>query len=593
MTKARVMWAAILFGLLVRFVVVPTPFFSDGLSQLAYLADSGTVSYAFQNDLDLFRFLDPDDDAIGARMSEGALPWRFEDSQRIANLRPVASLLMALDYRLFGTNSLVAHVHSFLWFVLFVLVAHRLFVRLLHPRAALIATLATIASPATIMAIKWWSARNATLAAVFGAIAMVFYLEWQKAGGLRPMCLALLSLALSLLSCEAGLQAFAFLVAAAIVHARDGIARAVRGIAPAFGLVLLYFVARSRLGYGVANNALYVNPLSEPSEFLANIADKWHVAISGALFNVVNESSVSPAPLWVLVPLMCAFGFVALVAMRRVAFDNERGKARLWLWLCIGTIASLLPCFASRSTLRPWTFIIPQLGILALFASMVTTAWHSPNAGRSPKMKVVRAVSVLLVLATCIALPARTHWHAIQGTRQSRHLDSMESRHARFPEQLRELITADTRRIVFLQSPKVAMPTGILRLWHGVDLDEGATTFTCSDVRAAGRSLTRVGANTLRLASPEPLVRANDMFRYDERAPLRAGQTIELDAITVTIGEVRDWTSPDGAVTVARPYSAEFAFDEPLDDRTLLLNWNKGAFESVPLPGIGQTVILD
>jgi len=594
MTRGRVIWAAVLVALLARAIVVPTPFFSDGLSQLAYLSDSGAVSYSFQSDLDLFRFLDPDDPEIEQKMADGALPWRFEDSQRVANFRPLASVLMAVDHQLFGTNSLAAHLHSFLWFLLFVLVAHRLFTRILDRRAALFATLVTIASPATIMAIKWWSARNAALAAVFGAIALTFYLEWQKAGGLRPMCLALVSLALSLLSCEAGLQVFAFMVAAALVQARHNIVRAAKGIAPAVVMVLIYFVARSRLGYGIANNALYVNPTSEPAEFLANVADKWHVAFSGSVFNTVGDSAVSPAPLWVMVPLLAALGFVTAVAVRRAIFDGDHKKTSLWLWLCIGSAAALLPCFASRSTLRPWTFIIPQLGIFALLASIVTTAWSSRASRQSLRLKAVRATAAGLVLLTCVAIPARTHWRTLKGTAQAQEKESADFRYRQFPAAVRGMITPQVKRVVLLQSPKVALPAGILRLWYGLDLPADTTTFTCSDIHAPGRSLTRIAPDTLRLTSTEPLVRANDMFRYDERMPLRDGQRFDLDRVTVTIGELRDWTSPDGDLTLARPHAADFRFNAPLDDATLLLSWTPdGTFAHVPLPPVGQTVRLD
>lgn len=597
MSEARVTVAAIVLGLCVRLLVVPTPFFSDGLSQMAHLAGAGTGSYAFQNDLDLFRFLDPDDPLTATRMAEGTLPWRFEDSQRVANFRPLASLLMAVDYRLFGTNSLLAHIHSFLWFLAFLFVAFRLYAALLPPRAARIALLATVLSPATIMAIKWWSARNAMLAAVFGAAGLLFHIRWQRGGGGRYLGLALGSLTLALLSCEAGLQAVALVAAYGIVESRGAIGPTIRRLAPSVALVGVYFVVRSALGYGVLNNALYVNPLAEPAEFAANVADKGLMSFGASFFNLVNESHVEAAPVWVLMPLLGALVVMAAAAGRAVRRDGDGGTARLWLWLFVGSILSLAPCFASRSTLRPWTFILPQLAMFALLASLATTAWQASSRANPVTALLVRGATVAILLVACVLQPARTHWEAIQGTRHARHTDAPEHLAKRFPPEVRAAITDQVERIVLVLSPRVAIPAAFLRLWYGIEVGPAVTTFTLSDTAptygpGASCQLSRIGPAELRLTSDEPIVRANDMFRYDERRPLTEGQRVALEGVTVVVGDVRDWQTADGLLTLPRVYSATFEFAAPLDERTLLLSWEEGQFALVPLPPPGESVQL-
>ena len=125
-----------LLGVAVRVPEVAGPFKFDDLYQYAYLADHGENPFSFRNGLDLFRFFDGDADAARAKMSSGALPWRHDENAKAAFFRPLASATMVLDHALFGTASVPAKIHSFLWFLLFLLGVRRIYTYLLTPKAA-------------------------------------------------------------------------------------------------------------------------------------------------------------------------------------------------------------------------------------------------------------------------------------------------------------------------------------------------------------------------------------------------------------------------------------------------------------------------
>ena len=236
--------ALVVYGLGLRLAVVGTPFYADDLYQLAFLAEGDSSTFSFRGGLDLFRFLDGDREAARAMMSEGAIPWRFDDLQRVAYLRPVASAVMWLDHALFGVKSLPMHLHSLAWFVFFVLVVRSIYRRLLPERVADLATLATWLSPVSIVTVKWWAGRYALVVAALAACGILFHLRWQQDGRGRDRWFSLAFLALSLLAGEVGIQGVAFVGAYTLVRRRGAVGKVVRDLWPHIALVAGYMCTR-------------------------------------------------------------------------------------------------------------------------------------------------------------------------------------------------------------------------------------------------------------------------------------------------------------------------------------------------------------
>lgn len=84
--------------------------------------------------LKLYEFMASEPQVRGY-IHEGMLPWWTDPQLKIRFLRPLSSLLMWVDHRVLVTP-LLGHLHSLVWFVLFLLVARRVVDCVLPPRAA-------------------------------------------------------------------------------------------------------------------------------------------------------------------------------------------------------------------------------------------------------------------------------------------------------------------------------------------------------------------------------------------------------------------------------------------------------------------------
>jgi hypothetical protein len=581
------------FGLGLRLSVVRTPFYDDDLAQQTFLS-TGESWFSFRNNLDLFCFFDGDRETARAKMSDGVYPWRFDDTQRLAYFRPVSSAWMWLDHGLFGEESLPAHLLSFAWFVLLVLVVRRVYRPLLPADANDLATLATLLSPISIITIKMWVGRYASVVATLAATGILFHLRWQKSGRPRDRWLSLAFLALGVFAGEIGIQAFAFVIVYTIVHRRGAPRRIARELWPLFVFLVVYMLSRTPLGYGVENSALYIDPLLEPVEFLAHVFANLDTILAGAVLSQVREGYVPAMPVWELLSLLGLLVFVFAALVRRLANRRDGAGLTRLLWLFGAAGMTLVFCFTSRRELRPWTFIIPQIAINALLALAVTSAWRRWRGSVTPGDAVMRAATGVLAVVWLV-LPLQSHLDAKDASRSIRNRRSPGAMRARFPDDVRQAIGPDTTMVVFLRSPEQTLPRVFLQLWCGLETRPDLTTLTLSDnalVPLDDLVLTRTGANSLRLRSTEPFVRANDMYRYTERAPFEEGHTISLASVTVTVEEVAHWQGMHGD-ELQRLRSAEFAFKQSLDSENLvLLTWNQDRFELVAPPPVGQSIEL-
>ena len=545
----------VVLALALRLPGVATPFFADDLVQMGYLAGGDPGTYAFENELDLYRFYADDSAAVERKMARGDLPWRFEATQRCAFFRPVASALMALDHALFGTRAVPAHVHSLLWFTAFLALLHRLYLRLLPEGAARIATLAAAFSPATAIPVEWWSARNSLLAAVFGAGALLCYHRWCGTKALRFLAGGLALLALAWLSAESGVQVLGFVLAVSLIGTPGGLSARLRGAAPALALFLLYMIARSGLGYGVRDNALYVDPLGEPGVYLGHLVEK--------LVPTMAAATTGPGS------SLGLFGAVVLgIAwiLSRRSDGGERPSAATLVWLALGAALALFLCFGGRNSMRPWTLVIPQLGIHAILGWAIAKPWSVGRGGGVGTM-VARGAACLLFVAS-VLLPARPFVEALRAPGGAQPTPGELA--GQFPPEVRGAITSEVRTIVFLRAPVTVMPIDRLERWHAVDLPRRGelTTLVLSDrgavpLERAGLRATRTGNATLSLASELPLVKGNDIFRFDDRVPLEEG-TVAVGDVSIRIDETAR----------GRPRSIRVELPDPLDDPgTLFLTW--------------------
>src|SRR5947207_998843 len=108
----RVTVLAIALGAVLRWPALLAPFHSDDYQQLAMLRGQFVLQRA---PWDLFWFGPRSSAELRALQDFGFDPWWTAADHRLSMLRPLSSLAIWLDHRMFGPSPLPWHVHSLLW----------------------------------------------------------------------------------------------------------------------------------------------------------------------------------------------------------------------------------------------------------------------------------------------------------------------------------------------------------------------------------------------------------------------------------------------------------------------------------------------
>jgi hypothetical protein len=208
------------------------------------------------------------DDNRAALLDRGVIPWWSEPNLTMRFLRPLPSLLVWVDQRLFGNGAFGPHVFSFLWWAAAVLAAHVLYRTAVGNRAAWIATLVFALSPSLAVPLVWLANRTVLLSVTFGALALALYLRWRN-GRRRDVGLATAgAFGAAALTGEYALCLVGYLVAFELCHRGEPFRRRLAGALPAVVPLLVYAVVRSVLGYGTAGTGFYRDPTSDLGTYL-------------------------------------------------------------------------------------------------------------------------------------------------------------------------------------------------------------------------------------------------------------------------------------------------------------------------------------
>ncbi|MCA9645876.1 MAG: hypothetical protein KC492_34535, partial [Myxococcales bacterium] len=264
---------AILAGVLLRARVLSTGFILDDYVQLEMSRTlGGEPLWTGAPGYKLYAFV-----AQGAApelMARGSLPWWTDPELLAAPMRPLPSLLLALQYRVFGAHPLGPHwVSVVLWSVMMLVVAG-FYRRLLSPRAAMFATWIYALSLAHSMPLIWIANQCAILSCAFGAGSLWALLAWREGGSRAGAFVYPTLLVLSLASAEYGLCVVALVVCYelwSVAARKRALFRRLGALAVPLGIVALHQLAARLLGYGVSGSLLYIDPLHDPGLYVVRV----------------------------------------------------------------------------------------------------------------------------------------------------------------------------------------------------------------------------------------------------------------------------------------------------------------------------------
>lgn len=362
----RAYYLAALVALTLSLPSLFADFYCD--DQFFVLRLDGVVPTPARGPFNLYTFASGAPDQRAKFVDHGFLPWWTVDGLRLSFCRPLSSLLFALDHAVAGHHPLLYHLHSIAWYVLAVLVAARLFKRLLPEREGALATLLFAAAPAHWMLAAWPSSRHVAISGVFALAAIYFHLALPRPSrNWRASIPGLVCALMALAGGETALAVFAYVLAYEAFGRSEALSLRMRALAPWAALLLAYTLVYRARGYGVRGSGPYVDPIANPASYLAALPTRLAVYADAALLGPPAEITNLAAKLVPKLATLGVLGAIAFTLLLVLALSRlDAALRRTVHWLLAGAVLSVLPGAAGIPGDR--ILFMPTLGITAALA---------------------------------------------------------------------------------------------------------------------------------------------------------------------------------------------------------------------------------
>src|SRR5436190_458026 len=397
-TAGIVVLGALAAGAVANRAALRAPLEMDDVAQRAMI--EGTLTPR-RGPFNLYDFVA--DDNRAALMERGVIPWWSDPHLVTRFLRPLPSVLVWLDHRLFGYDAFGPHLLSLLWWVGAVLAAHMLYRRTLGPRPSLAATVVFALSPTLAIPLVWAANRNVIVTVTFGAFALALYTRWRDDRRRVQGIATAAAFTATALTGEYALCLVGYLVAFELCRRAEPALRRLTGVLPALVPFLLYSVARAALGYGAIASGFYRDPTADTSAYV----DALPRAISALL-------AASWLGVDVLSPWLASNAFRAILLLGGGAvvvgtvWRAQRGRSaadhRGALWLACGSLIALLPLASTEPSRR-------LLGVAAIGVSGAVGVLLATGIRRgSPPLQraALIGVAVVAVFIHVVSAPFQT-----------------------------------------------------------------------------------------------------------------------------------------------------------------------------------------
>ncbi|MET0385338.1 MAG: hypothetical protein ABW321_05235 [Polyangiales bacterium] len=379
---------------------------------------------------DLFSFAAGTPDDLRRSTDFGYLPWWTHPELRLRMWRPLASGLIALDYRLFQDHATLHHLHSLLWFGLLLWAAARVLWRVLPPSAATIALIVFAGSPCHTLPVGWLANRSTLLACALAFAALEWHLRASHATepeSHRSQLGRALLASLALLCGEYALTALAYALAFSVFDRRRPWRQQLTAATPLLLPIAGYLVLHSLVGSDIVHSGYYLSPLGAPREFARAVVTRAPVLAADLLLALPSLQFSAGSPwrnkllmsgyftpdVWMRLPDWTTWhvviGYVAIglgwLAWRAVLYVPAARRAPGWLVLGAGL--SLLPGAGSLPEDR--LLVAGTLGASALVGSLLASARMALQ--QATTLRARAHVGFGVALSAWIAVSALTRGH--------------------------------------------------------------------------------------------------------------------------------------------------------------------------------------
>lgn len=596
----RAIWAAIALGAVLFYLpALSLGPLADDLFQLAYV--DGLLGPKSPFGLYFFALENPEHTAMLAE--KGTLPWWTVPHFRFAHLRPLSSVLVWFDLAILPRDSIWPHVHSLVWMVALLAAVARVLVDLVGRRLALVALLAFAIDEPLAWTVGWLANRCAIVSATFGWLALSVHIRRRRSPAAAPK-LVVAESALWLAAFAAGEYAISLVpivLVWEIAERRGAIHTRLVALAPAALAAIAFVVAYVVIGCGVYGATTYVDPMSDPGTFVAELGNRVTRMAAEVFVGFAGESE----RLW----LRYEWTGITPWLFEGVEFDPPRRSVRhallagpilvvvaamVW-WTCRawlrgrerrgvvvlvwGSALGLVPLAAIPPATR--ALLVPSVAGAVFYGVTVLVAirlWRAKAA--LWRRVVVMSLSLLLAFEHVVsdAIFARVQLASLATVRDA-HRDFFDS-----PQVHARDLTG--KHVFVLAAPDLV--TGIYGFatmdlvgrpvpdsWHSLVMD------------TRRHLVRRIDARTIELSAIGPAFHLD----YQEalfRAPRDALQPGDKIDAGIFVAKVLRATDDEG------PSAILFKFDLPLEDPSFLfLDATPRGLEPFALPAVGQTRVVN
>jgi len=518
----------------------------------------------------------------------GIMPWWFPAEAKCALWRPFTAFTHWLDYRLFPDSPTLMHAHNIAWFAVVVFLVAIIYRRIIGPTGiAALAALMFVLDKNTYFPVMFVANRGVIVALCLGLLCFYMHHKWRSTGLTFAAFLSVIFLSLSLLSNEAGVSTFAFILAYALVLDKASWPRRLLSLTPAILTIIVWRIIYQSLGYGTGG-AGYLDPGHEPLRFL------YHLPAYGIAVFAGQLSALSPDVMLglnlqyfrIFYVFYVCFAIVALILFLPVIRKNT--IARFWFAVMVFAAVPVVAIPMGKN----FGFVsIGAFGFIAVFAGDLIKKRSWLPASRLYKCPACAFCIILLIAHIPIA--------AISKLSTSRVAPTMFGALAN-PIGISNASLSNDSDVVIINAPTqvsvIIMPFNAAYYGQPIPKSIRALAFAYTALE-----IERTNKNSLVIRSKE-----DNIFTSDQRSPLHfshvfaiidrlfySNRMFEKNHRFVLEGMTVEVLGSDNNNL---PKELAFTFDAPLEHkkfRWLQFNWQTLSYEPFNLPEVGEIVVVN
>jgi hypothetical protein len=365
---------AVVFGLLLTFSSIWSGWFTDDYWHRIGYSDSPKIEEIF-GDYSLTRltgpmraysFLKGEEEKVNFAKNQGMMPWWTDSKSHICLWRPIAGLLLDVDYSFWPQTPGLMHLHSLIWFAGLIFAVSILFKNIMGAVwAAGLAALLFAIDDSHAWPVVFLANRHTLLAVFFGALSIWSFDHWRKKDQWQWRIAYIMTFTLSILSSEGGIAVLAFYMSYLLFLDKKCISSKIRALVPIILIIVIWRVVYNVLGYGAIGNELYIDPVREPIIFISTVMVRLPILVLGLV-------GLPPSMIYMALSGQGAVvysitTYLILISLAIITFPLWKKCSISHFWGCAMILACIPLCSALPGNRN---LGLPSIGALGLIAQL-------------------------------------------------------------------------------------------------------------------------------------------------------------------------------------------------------------------------------